>query len=159
MNYIFVKDGKVNGCGQCTIVGGGFTNIEVSEEVYNNFSEDNLTYIYDGENIVPNPNYEDEKRARERQEKDLLTLTPADVERALLKAKGMDFDDLKVFLKTQGYTDLQIKAIGVELRANDFYRGAKANGVRLFDTIGALLGYSSDDMDYLFEHKQLPNRG
>ena len=72
----------------------------------------------------------------------------------------MDFDDLKAFLKTQGYMDSQIKAIGVELRAKDFYRGAtmgeEPNVIRIIDTVGALLGYSSDDMDYLFENKELP---
>lgn len=68
----------------------------------------------------------------------------------------MDFEDLKVFLKTQGYTDLQIKAIGVELRANDFFRGATLDNIRIVDAIGALLGYTSADMDYLFEHKELP---
>jgi len=57
---------------------------------------------------------------------------------------------------TQGYTDLQIKAIGVELRANDFFRGATLDNIRIVDAIGALLGYTSADMDYLFEHKELP---
>jgi hypothetical protein len=32
-----------------------------------------------------------------------------------------------------------------------------ANGMRLFDVVGQLLGYTSDDMDYLFEHKELPS--
>ena len=90
-----------------------------------------------------------------------MTLTPSDVERALLKAKGMDFEDMKKFLKDEcGFTDLQIKAIGVELRANDFFRGAtmgeEPNEIRIVDTIGALLGYDEDDMDYLFENKTLP---
>lgn len=29
---------------------------------------------------------------------------------------------------------------------------------RLFDVVGNLLGYTSDDMDYLFEHKELPEQ-
>lgn len=103
---------------------------------------------------------EEEQQEQQRQRIDSLTLTPSDVERALLKAKGMDFDDLKAFLKESGYTDLQIKAIGVELRANNFYRGATMGEapqqIRIVDAIGTLLGYTSDDMDYLFLNKELP---
>lgn len=128
------------------------------------FTAEPLQYIRQNNEYVLNPNYEADKQAQIRAEKDQMTLTPADVERALYKAKQMDFDDLKAYIKTQGFTDLQIKAIGVELRANDFYRGATmpspvdpSYDIRIVDTIGDLLGYSSDDMDYLFEHKELPS--
>lgn len=97
----------------------------------------------------------EEYQTKIRQELDQLTLTPADVERALYKAKGMDFDDLKALI-AQSLTNVDIKAIAIEFRAKDFYRGAEANGVRLFDVIGALLGYTTADMDYLFINKQLP---
>lgn len=161
MYYIFVENGIINGSGECECLNDNVQNIEVTESVYNSFMEDNLLYIWDGSNIVKNPNYKKDKQAQIRAEKDQLTLTPSDVERALLKAKGMDFEDMKKFLKDNcGFTDVQIKAIGVELRANDFYRGAtvgtEPNEVRIVDTIGALLGYDEDDMDYLFEHKELP---
>lgn len=155
MYYFFIEDNKINGCGECQRL--DITNIEVTEEVYNNFIEDNDRYIYSDGEIIENPDYEEIKRQKHRQELDALTLTPSDVERALLKAKGMDFEDLKAFLKNKGYTDLQIKAIGVELRASDFFRGATLNGIRIVDTIGGLLGYTTDEMDYLFIHKDLPN--
>lgn len=86
---------------------------------------------------------------KERNYYDALTLTPSDVERALYKAKGIDFEDLKEMLKDN--PDIDLKALGIELRANLFYRGNPYIG-----QVGALLGYSSDDMDYLFEHKELP---
>ena len=98
---------------------------------------------------------EEEKQEQERQRLDALTLTPADVERALYKSKGMDFEDLKTLIVEQIPT-IDIKALAIEFRAKDFYRGAVANGIRLFDVVGALLGYNSDDMDYLFENKELP---
>lgn len=98
-----------------------------------------------------------EKQAqKEREELDRLTLTPADVERALYRAKGMDFTDLKNMI-TEAVPTIDMKALAIEFRARDFYRGAEAGGVRLFDTIGAILGYSSADMDYLFLNKDLPN--
>lgn len=68
----------------------------------------------------------------------------------------MDFDDLKVFIHER-LPELDIKGLGIEFRAKDFYRGAEANGIRLFDVVGQLLGYTTADMDYLFEHKELPS--
>lgn len=98
---------------------------------------------------------EEEKQEQERQRIDSLTLTPADVERALYKEKQMDFDDLKALIAEQ-LPMVDIKGLSIEFRAKDFYRGAVANGMRLFDVVGQLLGYTPDDMDYLFEHKELP---
>ena len=92
---------------------------------------------------------------QERQRIDSLTLTPADVERALYKEKQMDFEDLKTLI-SQRLPQVDIKALAIEFRAKDFFRGAEAGGMRLFDVIGALLGYTPADMDYLFEHKELP---
>ena len=90
-----------------------------------------------------------EENQKERNYYDALTLTPADVERALYKAKGMDFEDLKQMVKDNPQIDT--KALGIELRANLFYRGNI-----YINQVGALLGYSSDDMDYLFKYKELP---
>jgi hypothetical protein len=132
-------------------------NIEVPEEYYNNARQyGNNYYIYENGEIVLNPNYEQEQQAKERERLDALTLTPADVERALYKAKGMDFEDLKALIAQQIPT-IDIKGLAIEFRAKDFYRGAMASGLRLFDVVGALLGYTPSDMDYLFENKELPS--
>jgi hypothetical protein len=69
----------------------------------------------------------------------------------------MDFEDLKALI-VQALPTVDIKGLSIEFRAKDFYRGAMANGIRLFDVVGALLGYSSEDMDYLFENKELPEK-
>lgn len=135
--------------------------IIITDEQADIIEKDMDYFIIDGDKLIENPNYQEDKAKRTRRELDSLTLTPSDVERALLSARGWDFDDLKSYLKNEkDYSDLQIKAIGIELRAKDFYRGAtlKGTNIRIVDTIGGLLGYSSDDMDYLFEHKQLPER-
>lgn len=131
-------------------------NLEVTEELYTSYQADNLRYIWNGSEIIENPNYEQDKQAKERAELDQMTLTPADVERALYKAKGMDFDDLKTLI-TQQIPNIDIKGLSIEFRAKDFYRGAMASGLRLFDVVGALLGYTPADMDYLFKYKELPN--
>lgn len=155
--FIYVENDNIIGAGIYECSTETVENIEVTEEVYNEWLSDHNKYIYSDGEIIENPDYEEIKKQKHRQELDALTLTPSDVERALLKAKGMDFEDLKAFLKSKGYTDLQIKAIGVELRASDFFRGATLNGIRIVDAIGGLLGYTTEDMDYLFIHKDLPN--
>lgn len=98
----------------------------------------------------------EEEAQQEQLRKDAMTLTPADVERALYKEKHMDFDDLKALIQEQ-LPQVDIKGLAIEFRAKDFYRGATANGMRLFDVVGQLLGYTPQDMDYLFEHKELPH--
>lgn len=119
--------------------------------VYTSIEGTDIEYqLYGGEYLTP-----EEIEAKERERLDALTLTPADVERALYKAKGMDFDDLKALIAEKIPT-IDMKALAIEFRARDFYRGAMAGDMRLFDVVGALIGYSSEDMDYLFKNKQLP---
>lgn len=116
-------------------------------------------YVLEGdEYVLKDEAWEERERQRERARLDALTLTPADVERALYKAKKMDFDDLKALIAEQ-LPQVDIKGLAIEFRARDFYRGAEANGMRLFDIVGALLGYTPEDMDYLFENKELPQEG
>lgn len=101
------------------------------------------------------PEWEEEQRQKERERLDALTLTPSDVERALYKAKGMDFDDLKALIQRE-IPALDMKELAIEFRANNFYRGVEINGIRLIDAVGALLNYTPSDMDTLFLTKELP---
>ena len=102
--------------------------------------------------------YEEEanrEAQEERRRKDSLSLTPSDVERALYYGLNMDFEDLKGLIRVAIPT-VDLKGLAIEFRAKDFYRGAvDKNDNRIVDMIGLLLGLNSDDLDYLFEHKQL----
>lgn len=120
--------------------------------VYTSVEETEIEYeFYNGEYLTS-----DEIAIKERQRLDSLTLTPSDVERALYYGLGMDFDDLKNLIAQQA-PQIDLKALAIEFRANNFYRGATdKDGNRIVDMIGLLLGYTSDDMDYLFENKELP---
>ena len=140
------------GVGQAPVSGNNIVCLEITEEVYNNIDR----YIYNGTELILDPDYEEKQAIKERQRLDALTLTPADVERALYRAKGMDFEDLKAMI-AQAMPTIDLKGLAIEFRAKDFYRGAMAGGMRLFDVVGQLLGYTSSDMDYLFEHKELPS--
>lgn len=96
---------------------------------------------------------EEEIKQKEMERINMLSLTAADVERAIYKAKGMDFDDILAFISSNQPEGLDIKALKIELKANNFYRGNP-----YVEQIGKLLGYTSDDLDYLFENKELPEK-
>lgn len=156
MYYFWIENGIINGTAelyQPNVFTDDRFQVEVSEEIFIDYEPNKYVYL-DGE-IILNPQWEEIQRQKERQELDALTLTPADVERALYKAKGMDFEDLKALI-AQSLPQVDIKGLAIEFRAKDFYRGAEANGLRLFDVVGQLLGYSPSDMDYLFKYKSLP---
>lgn len=130
---------------------------EALERFYDNVLElpidyEEGKYIVEDGKLVLNPNWEEEKKRRERQRLDALTLTPADVERALYKAKDMDFEDLKALI-VQALPTVDIKGLSIEFRAKDFYRGAEASGIRLFDVVGKLLKITSEQLDKFFETK------
>ena len=81
----------------------------------------------------------------------MLSLTAADVERALYKAKGMDFDDIIALCEAQPLNEgeapaIDVKALKIELKANNFYRGNP-----YINAVGSLLGLSKEQLDEFFE--------
>jgi len=95
--------------------------------------------------LVLNPDYEQEEEQKHREYLNNLSLTKREVFLALYKDKGITPEQLKA-----GITDPEA-LIEFEY-ANDYFRGNP-----LITIIGQSLGYSSDDLDYLFEHKELPH--
>lgn len=87
--------------------------------------------------------YLDFKQKKERMQKDLLFLTASDVERAIYKDKGVDFEDIISMLDS--YPEIDKKAVRIELKANNFYRGNP-----YVNQIGTILGYSAEQLDNLF---------
>lgn len=81
---------------------------------------------------------------KERERLNLLSLTAADVERAIYKVKGLDFDDILKLVKDNPNIDL--KALKIELKANNFYRGNP-----YVSAIGNLLGFTEEQLDKFFE--------
>ena len=130
-------------------------NLEKIEE-----TDDEYVYIENddcmgGDFYKMTPEIEGILKQKERERKDRLLLTPSDVERALYKAMSIDFNDLKKIIADK-MPQLDLKSLEIEFKASKFYRGATWNGIRLFDVVGEMLGYTPDDMDYLFENKELP---
>lgn len=92
----------------------------------------------------------DEEKAQEEAERiAMLNLTAADVERAIYKAKGIDFEDVLKLVEAQPIAEgegLDIKALKIELKANNFYRGNP-----YIDAVGTLLGFTKKQLDEFFE--------
>ena len=103
-------------------------------------------YIVKDNELVLNPNFEEEKKQAEKERIAKLYLTGADVERGIYKAKGMDFDDILAFVTANPPQGLDVKALKIELKANNFYRGNPYVGA-----IGALLGFTEEQLDLFFE--------
>ena len=89
---------------------------------------------------------EEEKQAQEEQRIAMLSLTSADVERAIYKATGKDFEDVIDLVIELQPECIDIKALKIELKANNFYRGN-----HYVDLVGNLLGFSKEQLDKFFE--------
>ena len=89
---------------------------------------------------------QEELEAQEKERIARLKLTGSDVERGIYKAKGMDFNDILAYVTQLQPEGLDIKALGIELKANNFYRGNP-----YVDAVGALLGFTKEQLDKFFE--------
>lgn len=96
-------------------------------------------------------NTQEEKQQEEQERISMLSLTAADVERGIYKAKGMDFEDIIKMvtdISEAGAFEvpMDIKALKIELKANNFYRGNP-----YVDAVGSLLGFTKEQLDQFFE--------
>ena len=89
--------------------------------------------------------YAQAEAQRERQRLNLLNLTKADVLLALYEDKGLTPDDIKEMLKDN------VPALIKFDYASSYYRGDE-----VVNTLGLALGYTTEEMDYLFENKTFP---
>ena len=126
-----------------------YTEQELPLEFYNldkvEYTEEE--YVLDGEEYVLKDEAWEEKQALKELERIAkLFLTGADVERGIYQAKGMDFDDIIALVEQLQPEGLDIKALKIELKANNFYRGNP-----YVDAVGALLGFTSEQLNKFFE--------
>ena len=99
--------------------------------------------VVEGE-LILNPNWEEEQAQKERERLNMLSLTKREVFLALYKDKGITPDIVRGSITdTEALIEFDY--------ASDYFRGNP-----LIDRIGIMLGYSTKDLDYLFEHKELP---
>ena len=99
-----------------------------------------------GKELMTQEEYQAEQDKQERERLDMLNMTGADVERAIYKVKGIDFDDILAMVKDNPLIDE--KALKIEFKANNFYRGNP-----YINQVGNLLGFTSDMLDKFFDTK------
>ena len=141
MYYAHIKDNKLVDITQCKYIGEEWINLEVSQDIF----DDSEKYIYSNGEIILNPNYETEQAQKERQRLNLLNLTKADVLLALYQDKGITPEDIKTMLKDN------VEALIKFDYASTYYRGDE-----VVNALGLALGYTTEEMDYLFENKAFP---
>ena len=136
--YLGIQNGKIK----------FYTEQPLNQEIYNldEIIETQDEYVLDDEEyVLKTPEWKEKQIQKERERIGKLFLTRADVERGIYQANGMDFDDILAFVTANSPEDLDIKALKIELKANNFYRGNS-----YVDTIGALLGFTSKQLDEFF---------
>ena len=137
--YIFIQDNKINGCGQCEQLTEGVLNIEVEEHLFNTYGENPEMYIWDGEAIIIDPEYEQKQAQKEKERIAKLSLTKREAFLGLYQAKGVTPEQIKAQI-----TD-PMALIEFEY-ANDYYRFNP-----LIDVVGNALGITSEQLDRFFE--------
>ena len=126
-----------------------YTETPLDKEFYNldEVIETQDEYVLDGEEyVLKDEAWEAEQAQKEKERIAKLFLTGADVERGIYQAKGMDFEDILAMVAQLQPEGLDIKALKIELKANNFYRGNP-----YVNTIGLLLGFNKKQLDKFFE--------
>ena len=126
-----------------------YTEEPLQAELYNldKVEETELEYVLDGEEyVLKDEAWEAKQTQVEKERIAKLYLTGADVERGIYQVVGMDFDDILTYIAELKPEGIDIKALKIELKANNFYRGNP-----YVDIVGNLLGFSKKQLDLFFE--------
>ena len=120
--------------------------------VYTSIEETDTEYVlYEG-NYIPKEEKEAIEKQKEQERLSNLKMTKADFWIALL---DKDITKEMVKEKVELIPDEKLKAKTL-IRLDDadnFWRGDAS-----MDVVGQMFGLTSSDLDYLFEHKELPNK-
>lgn len=136
-NYVFVRDGKINGKGQVKCLSTDVLNVEVSFEIYNDLER----YIYQDGEIVLNPNYEAEQELKEKERIAMLSCTKRDFA-LMLQAMGVDyFTQLKPLIDSNAQARLEWELCERLYRFNP-----------MIDLMAGQLGVTPEQLDGLFQY-------
>ena len=74
MYYAFINNGKLDGCGQCKQLTKGVVNFEIADDIAEHITD----YIWDGENVVINPDLTKIKNEEQRKNRELAYTAEVD---------------------------------------------------------------------------------
>ena len=106
-------------------------------------------YVVVDDELVLNPDWEEEQKQKERERLDKLSMTRGDVFEALILAKGLTKPQIRTMIEN-AELDTMTKALYLNRfdEALDFYRGFP-----VFDMLGQVLGVTPKQLDDFFETK------
>jgi hypothetical protein len=138
--YIFIENEKLNGCGQARQLTEGVINLEVEETLYNAFAENPEMYIWDGKEVVIDPEWEAKQAQIEAERIAKLTCTKR-VFALMLQELGITYTMLKQLIATNEQAQLEWD-LCVELERKN----------PLLDVMAMQLGITSEQLDGLFKY-------
>lgn len=138
--YIFIQDNKLNGCGQCRQLTQGVTNLEVEEYLYNAYAENPDMYIWDGLEVVIDPEWEAKQAQKEKERIAKLSCTKR-VFALMLQELGITYTMLKELIATNEQAQLEWD-LCVELQRSN----------PLLDVMAMQLGITAEQLDGLFRY-------
>ena len=122
------------GKGECPVSGENIVCIEITEEVYNNIDH----YIYNGEELILDPDYEEKQAQKERERIGELQITKR-VFMLGLQQLGITYTQLKTLLATNEQAQMEWD-LCVELQRKN----------PLLDVMASQFGVTSEMLDYIF---------
>ena len=105
--YIHLENNKIFSSGECPM-GEPFKSIEVSEELYNAFNAEPDKYMWNGAEVVENPNYEEIKRQKEQVRIMEMRMTPLDFLKAI-EQYGITYDMVKQFMEQNPLVERELR--------------------------------------------------
>jgi hypothetical protein len=147
--YVFIENEKINGTGQCKVLNEDILNIVVEEEIYNNIDK----YIYQDGEIVLDPDYEAKQQDKELIRINALTLDSSIFYKEILRTSDNTKHDIQQLIQNNTtLTDYQKENLFIDLQGSSLL----IRGSYFITTIGSLLNYKPEDLNYLFENKVFP---
>lgn len=84
--YALIQNNEINGCGECPLLNNDVINTEITEEQFNNIQD----YIWNGEAVVINPDLDEIKLQKAKDEKIVVN----DSERDIALNQGVIYKDV-----------------------------------------------------------------
>ncbi len=134
MIYAFIENNKIVGVGSCPTVGDTQINVEITSEISDNIER----YIWNGAEIVLDPDYEEKQAQKERECIGNLQVTKR-VFALALGQLGVSYSQLKELIATNEQAQLEWD-LCVELQRKN----------PLLDAMAEQLGLSSETLDKIF---------
>lgn len=165
--YIYIQDNKLNGCGQARQLTEGVINLEVEETLYNAYAENPDMYIWDGLEVVIDPEYEAKQAQKEKARIQELSMTRSDFFDGTIMAWGIGQDELLVLIQgllaTLPIEDVK-KLIAINnfknalnfYRKHDLFKMLVNIPIQLTETIQVIL--TDESLDKFFDEVDKGNK-